>query len=115
LGEAVQGPADAFHEIEERPARDDRVVAQKNEAAQHTPQTYEAPYGSERLLEGPDRAFLGLPTDQQLGHHDREPNRGDADEINENERTAVVFPRDEREFPQVAEADGTTSGGEHEA
>ncbi len=113
--EAPEHPLRGPREVVERPARDHRVVAEQDEAAQHAPHPDDAPRGSDRLLERAHHALLRRAPDQDLGHHDRQADGGDAHQVDQHERAAVVLPGDEGELPQVAEADGAPGGREDEA
>jgi hypothetical protein len=114
-GELRQAPVQAIDEITQTPSGDDRVVAQNHESREDAQAADQAPRGADRRLEGADGALLRLPADEDLGHHDRQADQGDAHEVDEHERTAPVVPRDVRELPQVAETDGASRGGKHEA
>ena len=114
-GESSDHPSRRLGEEEQRPAGDDGVVAEQYEPAQNAPHSYEAPRGTHRFLEGTDRTLLSFSSDQKLGHHDREPDGSDAYEIHENECAPVVLPRNEREFPEVSQSNGTSGGGQDEA
>lgn len=95
-GEPAHGPPHgAREEVEERPARDDRVVREENEPAEHAPATDDGPERTDRGLEGADGALLCLPADEQLGHHDGKADRQDAEEVDEDEGAPVVLPGDE--------------------
>ena len=69
--------------------------------------------GPMACLKRPDHALLRRSPDQQFGHHDGQAHGGDAHEVHEDEGPAVVLPRDERELPQVAEADRAPGRGEN--
>jgi hypothetical protein len=115
VAEATDQPARRREEEKQRPTSDDGVVAEKDEPAEHAPESDDGPGRTDRLLEGAHDALLRLSTDEKLRHHDRETDAGDADEVDENERAPVVFPGDERELPEVPEADRASGGGENEA
>ena len=112
---AARRPGGGPREVVERPARDDRVVAEQQEGAEHAPHAEDGPPRARGFPERADGALLRPPADQQLRHHDRHPDHQDADQVDEDERAPVVVPGDVGEAPEVAQADGAARGGEDEA
>ena len=59
-------------------------------------------------VHGIDGALPTTPADEDLGHHDRNSDHGDAQQVNQDEGPATVLTGHVREFPDVAEPDGRT-------
>ena len=113
--EAAESPFHRPGEVVDRPAGDDRVVAEQDEGADDAPASHDAPGGPRDRLERPDRALLAFSPDEQLRHHDGQPDGGDADKVHEHEGSAVVLPGYEGELPQVAQSDGASGGRQDES
>ncbi len=114
-GEPTDHPGRRLREVVERPPRDHRVVAEQHEPAQYPPKAEPPPCRTDDILQCADHALLAPPADQQLGHHDRQAHRRDTHQVDEHECAAVILPRDEREFPKVAQPDGATGRRQDEA
>ena len=75
------------------------------------------PFGPFRFqdVEGFGRTVHAGTADCEFGHHDRQPEDGQKDEVEQNEGRAAVFARYEWKAPYVAETDGTARRYEDEA
>ena len=114
-GVAGERPAHRPGEVEERPPGDHGVVAEENEPAEHAPHPDDPPAGTDH---GPERAHdagLAPAADQDLRHHDREPDGQDARQVDEHECASLVVPGDEGELPEVPQPDGAPGRGEDES
>ena len=117
--EAPERPAQALAEVVDGPAGDQGVVGEQDEAAGDAESPDRAPGAAAHsvlggLDEGADRTLPGTPPDHEFGHHDRQADQGDRDQVDEDEGAAVVGVGDVRELPDVAEPDRGADGGEDE-
>ena len=67
-----------------------------------------------QFAHGIDRTLPTFTTDQHFGHHDRNTDKGDTEQIQQHEGTATVFTGDVGKLPDVAKTDGRTGGRQHE-
>ena len=61
-----------------------------------------------------DRLALARASDEDLGHHDRDADQGNAEKIDQDKEAAAVLARDVRELPDVAQADRRAGRRQHE-
>ena len=110
----LQPAGHTLNEVEERPTADDDVIAQYHERDKHACNALDAPPLARRELgKGRDRIGMCVPADEELAHHDRDANHGNADEIDEDERRAAIVADLRRETPHVAQTDGRACGCQH--
>ena len=60
-----------------------------------------------------DRAQVPHAANGNLGNNNRDGNDGNANKINQNKRSAAVFPGKKRKTPEVAKAYSSPGGGQH--
>ena len=108
LGEATGKPGKRIgHHL----AGDNAIGRQHQETGSGTDPADQRPFAG---LAGLDRHFarrgnrglLGVATDCQLGHQDRQGKQDDAADIDQHEGRATILPRHERETPKIAQTDG---------
>ncbi len=108
-----------LEDIDERPAGDHAVVGRDQVADEHAHVADHRPGGRPTRLHGNPthcdrRTTVATAADQQFGNQYRNRDDHDAKQVHQDERAAAAHARDVREFPDIAETDGSTDGGEYE-
>ncbi len=104
-------PGGGAEHIGQRPAGDHAVIGQDDEPRHYTAPAQVLPAAIAALFRGQgaqriDGALPTATTQHDLGHHDRDADQGDADQVDEHEGPAAVLTGDIGEFPDIAQTDG---------
>ena len=112
----VKNAGAAFKDVRYRPAGDDAVVGENDEAPANAEQTHEIPFPVAALLLAQeshcrDGIAPAAPSNEDFRHHDGQAHGEYAHQVDQNERPAAVHACDVRELPNVSQSDGGAGQG----
>ncbi len=101
----------------EHPARHRGIVHHQHIAADDADPFEMVPARAGRFqdVEAPCRAAAAAPADGEFADHDGDPHDQQEDQIDEDEGGTAELAAQVREFPDIADPDGTAGGNEDEA
>ena len=99
------------------PAANHRIERQNQETGQHADSTDHPPDRFQALAccnqaQAVDGAVATPAANHDFSHHDGNTDHGNADQVYQDKGATAVLTGNVGEFPDIAEADGGTGGGE---
>ena len=112
---ALQQARRRFDGVGHRPAADDAIERENDEAGNHPHAADGDPHTALQRLERTDRIAPGGAADGEFRQHNAEPDGQDEPEINDQKDGAAVLADQIREFPDISQSHGGPGGGQNES